>query len=166
MTIFRSSSLLFLGGAALASCDGSPRQDENETGVQVSNQGTRWEIDEAGFRNQVASVEAEERELAQPSGEEGYAIPAPSDSGARYQILSVNRLPDGHLEVLSRRTGPSGTSFARREIDCDAMTYRYLGEGDSRAEAENDSPNAGPMTALTGTSASSDVAVAACARHP
>jgi hypothetical protein len=76
----------------------------------------------------------------------------------------VRRLAGGHLEVLSQRTGPSGTSYARREIDCRAETFRYLGEGDNRAEAERDSPNPGPMTALTGTSASSDVATEACVR--
>lgn len=152
-------------GAALTGCGGNPSQRENETGAQARNEGTRWEVDEAGFRNQVNETEEQERELAQPSTDEGYAIPSPSDPGARYRVLSVNRLPGRRIEVLSRRTGPSGTSFARREIDCEAMTYRYLGEGDSRAEAERNSPNAGPMTELTGTSASSDVAVAACARQ-
>lgn len=163
MTTFRFSLLLLPAGAALAGCDGPPRQ-ENEVEAQAHNQGTRWEIDEAGFLNQINAMEEEERELAHPSVGEGYAIPSPSDPRARYRILSVNRLPSSRLEVLSRRDGPSGASFARREIDCNAMTYRYLGEGESRAEAERDSPNPGPMTGLTGTSASSDVAVAACAR--
>jgi hypothetical protein len=166
MTTFRFSLLFLAGCAALASCGGGggdPSRQENEAEAQV-NQGTRWEVDEAAFHNEINRMEEEERELAHPSAGEGYAIPSPSDPGVRYRILSVNRLPDRHLEVLSRRDGPSGTSFARREIDCEAMTYRYLGEGDSRAEAEADSPNPGPMTELTETSASSDVAVAVCAR--
>jgi hypothetical protein len=93
---------------------------------------------------------------------EGFAIAAPSDPGASFRILKIKRRGNGNLEVLSRRDGPSGTSFARREIDCQAYTYRYLGEGDTRAEAEVNSSNPGKMAELTGTSASSDVANAAC----
>src|SRR5947209_2415714 len=70
---------------------------------------------------------------------EGIEIPSPSDPGASYRILKIGTLKGGNLEVLSRRDGRSGTSFARREIDCAAYTYRYLGEGDTRAEAEHDS---------------------------
>jgi len=103
---------------------------------------------------------------AQPPSREGFAIGAPSDPGAEYRILSITRMPNGNLEVLSRRDGRSGTSFARREIDCDAETYRYLGEGDTREQALRDGPNPGPMSEVTGTSASSDVLSAACARGP
>jgi hypothetical protein len=153
-----------VAGATLAGCGRSRAGQENEVEAQALNEGTRWEVDEAGFRNQINSMVDFEREQALPSTEGGYAIPSPSDPGARYRILSVKRLPGPRLEVLSRRVGPSGTSFARREIDCRAVTYRYLGEGDSRAEAERDSPNPGSMTELTATSASADVAVEACAR--
>ena len=98
-----------------------------------------------------------------PETDEGFAISAPSDPGARYRILEIESLPNGNLEVVSRRDGPSGTSFARREIDCVAYAFRYLGEGDTRDEAmlDRSSQNMGP---LTGSSASSDVANAACAR--
>ena len=97
-----------------------------------------------------------------PPTKEGFAISAPSDPGASYRILKISKRPNGNLEVVSRRDGPSGTSFARREINCGRNTYRYLGEGDTRDEASEDSPNRGSMSALTGTSASSDVANAAC----
>ena len=97
-----------------------------------------------------------------PPTNEGFAIAAPSDPGASYRILNIDPIGSGNLEVLSRRDGPSGTSFARREIDCNSYTYRYLGEGDTREEAAIDGPNIGAMTELTGTSASSDVANAAC----
>jgi len=162
MTISRSSQLRLVAGATLASCGGPAR--ENEVEAQATNVGTRWEIDEAGLHNQINTMEQAERESALPSTEGGYPIPSPSDPGARYRILSVRQLPGSHIEVLSRRVGPSGTSFARREIDCHGMTYRYLGEGDSRADAERGSSNPGPMTELSERSASSDVAVEACAR--
>jgi hypothetical protein len=97
-----------------------------------------------------------------PPTNEGFAINAPSDPGVSYRILSIKGMKNGNLEVASRRDGSSGTSFARREIDCGAYIYRYLGEGDSRAEAAADKVNLAKMTALTGNSASSDVANAAC----
>ena len=97
---------------------------------------------------------------------EGFPISAPSDPGAQYRILAIERLPNGNLEVVSRRDGPSGTSFARREINCGDQTYRYLGEGDTREDAQQAGPNPGSMSEITGTSASSDVLRAACARGP
>jgi hypothetical protein len=111
-------------------------------------------------------VERENSDPILPPTNEGFPIAAPSDPGAQYRILAIRRMRRGHLDVLSRRDGRSGTSFARREIDCDARTFRYLGEGDTREEAAQDGPNPGPMTEITGTSASSDVLRAACARGP
>jgi len=91
--------------------------------------------------------------------------PYPSDPNARFRILSVKRLGNGNIEVLNRRDGPSGTSYSRREISCSAYTFRYLGEGDTLDQAKANGPNPGPMAPLTGTSASSDVADAACRGH-
>lgn len=115
---------------------------------------------------EIARMEAQERAnppVAEPATE-GFSIPSPSDPNASYRIVKISKMPNGHLEVTSRRVGPSGTSFARREIDCGAYEYRYLGEGDTLAEAEADGSNIGSMSELTGTSASSDVANAACKR--
>jgi hypothetical protein len=100
-----------------------------------------------------------------PATNEGFTVSAPSDPGASYRILKIDKMANGNLEVVSRRDGPSGTSFARREINCAGYSYRYLGEGDTREEAEADGANIGEMSALTGTSASSDVANAACTRR-
>ena len=115
---------------------------------------------------EMAKIRAEESLYTPmlPPTDEGFSISAPSDLGASYRILRINAIEGGNLEVLSRRDGPSGTSFARREIDCRSYTYRYLGEGDTQEEAEIDTSNIGTMSALTGTSASSDAANAACKR--
>ena len=78
-----------------------------------------------------------------PAGE---AVNVASDPRAQYWILSKTKMPNGHLEVLSRRVGPSGESYARREVDCDARTVRYIGEGDTLEEAKADAPNPGRMT--------------------
>jgi hypothetical protein len=79
--------------------------------------------------------------------------------------LRARALPSGNLEVLTRRDGRSGTSFSRREIDCTAGTFRYLGEGDTREQAEEDAPNSGGMTPLTERSISSETAIYVCARE-
>ena len=53
----------------------------------------------------------------------------PGDKGT-YYIIS-NQVIQGRNLVVSRREGPSGTSFAAREINCQNETYRYVAEGDS-----------------------------------
>lgn len=71
-------------------------------------------------------------------------------------------MANGNLEVVTRRDGPSGTSFARREIDCNAMTFRYLGEGDTREELTKEGYNVGKMSELTEGSISTEVSNYAC----
>lgn len=62
-------------------------------------------------------------------------IPVPSDPRAQYQAVNVTRKPDGSVEILTHRDGPSGSSFALREVDCRGDRFRYLGEGDTGEEA-------------------------------
>lgn len=73
-------------------------------------------------------VAAPDAVLAQP-------IAVPSDSRAEYTVLQVTPKPNGLVEILSQRVGPSGTSFAMREVNCRTNQARYIGEGDTRAEA-------------------------------
>jgi hypothetical protein len=103
-----------------------------------------------------------EREAAQPNVGETRSIPYASDPNAKFEILSNKPLANGNIEVMTKRIGPSGTSFSRREISCSEYEYRYLGEGDTLEEAFIDGSNPGEMSALTGMSASSDVANEAC----
>ncbi len=100
--------------------------------------------------------------LADTTDDSSIEISSPSDPNASYKIVKIDEMSNGNLEVISKRQGPSGISFARREISCSNYTYRYLGEGNTQAESEEDSSYIGEMSALTGTSASSDVANAAC----
>lgn len=84
-------------------------------------------------------------------------------AGGRYHLLMVEEMENGNLEVLTRRNGSSGTSYSRREINCSApRSYRYLGDGDTRTEAEADAPNPGDMSELVSGSISSDVAEYVC----
>jgi hypothetical protein len=95
---------------------------------------------------------------------EGEVIPVSSDARATYHLLDWSQLPNGNREALTSREGPSGTSFARREIDCDRMMFRYLGEGDTRAEAEADAPNPGNMAELVPGSISTEVSEYVCGK--
>jgi hypothetical protein len=93
---------------------------------------------------------------------ESVSISVPSDPGATYRLISRSRLRNGNLEAVTRRDGRSGTSFTRREIDCGAMTFRYLGEGDTLAQALADGPNPGEMAELTTESISTYVSEFVC----
>ena len=96
---------------------------------------------------------------------EGVLIPVPGDPArAVYQLIEMSQMSNGNLEVLTRRDGSSGTSYARRETDCRNMTFRYVGEGDTRAQAEEDSPNRGSMGELVPGSISTEISEFACAR--
>jgi len=66
----------------------------------------------------TSTLSAAHPALAQP-------ITVPSDPRASYQAL----------QVTPRRGGPSGTSYALREVDCRSDRFRYLGEGDTREAA-------------------------------
>ena len=74
--------------------------------------------------------------LLLPTATQAQAIDVPSDPRARYEAIIVSQLRPGTVEILTRRNGPSGRSYTLREIDCGAQTFRYLGEGDSRSDAE------------------------------
>ena len=39
------------------------------------------------------------------------------------------------VEAVSRQVGVSGTSYSKKEINCEEHSSRYLGEGDSIEEA-------------------------------
>ena len=96
-------------------------------------------------------------------GPTGKSIPVRSD-GASYRLLSSERMSNGNLEIVTRRDGPSGRSFARREVNCGAMTFRYLGEGDTLEEALEDGPNPGALSEAMSTSISGEVSRFACSQ--
>ena len=75
-------------------------------------------------------------------GERGEEIPISSiDPQARYFLLSVKPVAQGHYEALTRRQGSAGIFYARREIDCQgAHSFRVIGMGATREEAQRDNP--------------------------
>lgn len=52
----------------------------------------------------------------------------PSDPKASYYL--IEKVPLGNnLSIVTKRAGPSGESFSKREIDCNQTKFRYLGDG-------------------------------------
>jgi hypothetical protein len=90
------------------------------------------------------------------------AIAVPSDPRARYELVRKVRRDDGLVEITTRRQGPSGTSFARREVDCRRRLFRYLSEGDTLEEARRPAPSPGRMSPLFDGSISDHIARFAC----
>lgn len=97
---------------------------------------------------------------AQPTGDAagGTVFDVPSDARARYFLLNVEPGSGGNIVATTRREGPSGITYARREIDCNAQTFRYIGEGDTLEQAKQPAPNPGDMGPLVDGSIS-DVSV-------
>lgn len=57
----------------------------------------------------------------------------PSDTKASYYLTEVSSL-GGNLSIVTKRLGPIGQSFSKREIDCSANMFRYLGDGETLEE--------------------------------
>jgi hypothetical protein len=86
----------------------------------------------------------------------------PSDSKATYYILEKGG--KGHMRtIVTKRVGPSGTSYSKRLFDCNQGTVKYLGTGDTLAQMNAGKPDA-KMTPVADGSIASYVGGAACAK--
>ncbi|PHR92940.1 MAG: hypothetical protein COA69_06365 [Robiginitomaculum sp.] len=88
------------------------------------------------------------------------SINVPSDS-ASYYLLSKTKMSSGNWNAVTKRNGSSGTSYSRREINCRAQTFRYLGDGDTIKEM-NGYYNKGHMADLVTGSISYHVVQHVC----
>ncbi|GBD48130.1 hypothetical protein METY_1343 [Methylopila sp. Yamaguchi] len=70
-----------------------------------------------------------------PATPKGTSVIVPSDPRANYWILDA-RKTGSTVQIRSRREGPSGVSFAKREVDCANGRFRYLSEGDTLADLD------------------------------
>ena len=99
---------------------------------------------------------------ARSEPQEGVPLSVPSDPNARYFVLEKAGTPE-RPTIVTRRTGSSGTTFSRREVDCASRTWRSLGTGDTKEQM-----NAGPadpkMTELVQGSIADVVLTEACKR--
>jgi len=66
----------------------------------------------------------------------GAPIAVPSDGKATYSVAEISAPAGGTVIILTKRMGPSGTSYVRRECTCPVSSYRVLGEGESVADAK------------------------------
>lgn len=80
------------------------------------------------------------------------SIPVRSDPTARYTVIA--KVSTSPMILITQRTGVSGTSFAKREIDCSDRSARYLGLADTLEDLNNQGaepkrtvPVAGSITA-------------------
>lgn len=86
----------------------------------------------------------------------------PSDSRATYTFIE-KRKAGSKRTIVTKRVGPSGTSFSIREVDCLTQAFRYLGEGDTLAEARRNKKS-DEMAPLVHGSISYYIALEACER--
>ncbi len=88
-------------------------------------------------------------------------IGVPTDPKAKYTVVDLKNVGGGKAEITTKRDGPSGTSYAKRLVDCGSMRFKYLGEGDTIEDLNRSkpSPNMGPL--VTG-SISYHVSMYAC----
>ena len=91
------------------------------------------------------------------------SIFVPSDPKAAYSVVGKPTRKGSDVVAVTKRVGPSGTSYSRRLVDCSSMTFRYLGEGDTLAEAMQDRGGS-QMGDLVPGSISTYVALHVCKR--
>lgn len=90
-------------------------------------------------------------------------VSVPSDARAKYKVLDLHKVRPGLVSITTQRDGPSGTSFAKREVDCRAKRFRYVGEGDTLEEMQRARPN-GNFSKLVSGSISQVISSHACAK--
>lgn len=67
-------------------------------------------------------------------------VNVPSDSKAKYYVLEKSG-KDTQRVILTRRVGPSGTSFSKRLYNCAERTVKYLATGDTLADLAQSKPD-------------------------
>lgn len=72
-------------------------------------------------------------------------LPVPRDSKAAYFRLEKGEKP-GESTLLTKRVGPSGTSYARNVFNCAAGTTKYLGTGDTLEDLKASKSESTPYT--------------------
>ena len=79
----------------------------------------------------VTKIDNKDLNLASKSNsKKDIIISIPSDSKATY--IELDRSNKGNIRTLkTKRTGPSGDSFAIVEFDCKSQTSRYIADSDT-----------------------------------
>ncbi len=91
-------------------------------------------------------------------------ILVPSDFRATYTAVDVRQVGDRQVEIITRREGTSGISFAKRLVDCQTMRFKYLASDGETLEALNRATPDPKMSPLFPGSISDAVSQYACRR--
>lgn len=87
-------------------------------------------------------------------------VKIPSDPNATFTI--IERSGKGRVRtIVTKREGSSGVSYSRRQYDCQAATWKYLGTGDTPAKMNSSKPE-NKMTPVHDGSIASYVGGIAC----
>jgi hypothetical protein len=89
-------------------------------------------------------------------------IAVPTDPSAQYTVLKVGGKHQNR-SIVTKRTGPSGTSYSKRLYDCSAGNVKYLGSGDTLEEMRRSRPEP-QMAPVVPRSIADYVGRAACER--
>ncbi len=90
-------------------------------------------------------------------------LSVPSDPGATYWVLSVEKASNNdEVYITTQRKGKSGVSFAKRLVNCNYQTFRYVGDADTFEELQRQNLK-GKMGALVQGSISWYASQYACA---
>jgi hypothetical protein len=87
----------------------------------------------------------------------------PVDPRTTYQVLQLQSIEPGVVEILTRRGQTQGAAFTLREVDCARMLLRRLGEGVTAEAALKSRVSAGEFSRLTPGSVSWHISRHACA---
>ena len=106
--------------------------------------------------------------LLGPNASRAFELPplkVPADPYASYEVIDINQRSDGMIEIVTKRTGKSGTSYSKRLVNCQNQTAKYLGDGDTLEQMEKSkaSPRMGPLVEGSSTHAA---AMYACSYGP
>jgi hypothetical protein len=73
-------------------------------------------------------------------------LAVPSDPKARFFVLEKAG-KGAERTIVTKRVGPSGTSYSRRLYNCSNSTVKYLGNGDTLEDMKKSrpDPNMGPI---------------------
>ena len=66
-------------------------------------------------------------------------ISVPSDPKAQFFVLEKGGTGNDRT-IVTKRVGPSGTSYSKRLYNCKNSTVKYLGTGDTLAEMKSSKP--------------------------
>ena len=65
-------------------------------------------------------------------------LSVPTDPNARYVVLAVEKAPNKEeVYITTQRDGKSGTSYAKRLVNCTQQTFRYVGDADTLTELKS-----------------------------